>query len=85
MTHSVYFVANINVQDIDLYKEYVASAGAVAEKYGGSYIVRGGKVRVVEGEWKPSRFVIVKFESEKAFDRFFAFLGLRMRYESPNG
>ena len=35
--------------------------------YGGRFLVRGGKVETLEGNWAPRRFVIVKFPSlEKA-------------------
>ena len=33
------------------------------EKYGGEYIVRGGKTEVLEGDWKPKRIVVLEFES----------------------
>jgi len=31
--------------------------------FGGKYIVRGGTIETCEGDWKPSRLVIVEFES----------------------
>jgi uncharacterized protein (DUF1330 family) len=35
--------------------------------YGGRFIVRGGKVETLEGDWSPKRFVMVEFPSvEKA-------------------
>ncbi len=32
-------------------------------QYGGKFLVRGGKVEILEGDWKPNRFVILEFES----------------------
>jgi uncharacterized protein (DUF1330 family) len=31
--------------------------------YGGKFVVRGGKVEVIEGEWSPKRLVVLEFES----------------------
>ena len=37
------------------------------EPYGGRFVVRGGKVETLEGDWAPTRFVMVEFPSvEKA-------------------
>lgn len=33
------------------------------EPYGGRYIVRGGTVETLEGEWSPKRLVIIEFPS----------------------
>ena len=30
-------------------------------KYGGKYIVRGGKTEVLEGDWIPKRIVVLEF------------------------
>lgn len=32
-------------------------------KYGGRYIVRGGKFEIVEGNWQPTRMVMLEFPS----------------------
>ena len=45
------------------YEEYKKLAGATVKKYGGKYIVRGGKTEVLEGDWKPKRIVVLEFES----------------------
>ena len=43
------------------YATYKEMAGPTLAPYGGRYIVRGGAVEQLEGEWKPSRLVIVEF------------------------
>jgi uncharacterized protein (DUF1330 family) len=40
-------------------------------KYGGRFLVRGGKIHYLEGEWRPKRVVVVEFDSvdkAKAFN-----------------
>jgi uncharacterized protein (DUF1330 family) len=31
--------------------------------YGGKFLVRGGRVETLEGDWSPKRFVMVEFPS----------------------
>ncbi len=33
------------------------------EPYGGRYLVRGGEVQILEGDWLPPRLVILEFDS----------------------
>ena len=36
---------------------------ATIEAHGGRYVIRGGDIEVIQGDWAPPRFVIVEFES----------------------
>ena len=67
---SAYLVVDIAVRDSDEYGDYVARAPDFVKKHGGKYIVRGGDVQVVEGDWTPSRFVVVEFPSREAAQAF---------------
>jgi uncharacterized protein (DUF1330 family) len=58
-----YIIVDIEVTNPVGYEQYKALAGATVEKYGGQYIVRGGAAETLEGDWKPKRLVILKFES----------------------
>jgi uncharacterized protein (DUF1330 family) len=58
-----YIIVDIEVTDPIGYEQYKALAGATVEKYGGEYVVRGGAAETLEGDWKPKRLVILKFES----------------------
>ena len=44
-----YWIARIDVHNMDGYKEYVAQNGAVFKKYGAKFLVRGGKFEAKEG------------------------------------
>lgn len=59
----VYMVIEVTVVDATLYAEYVARVPAVVAKYGGRYIVRGGEVIPLTGDWRPERLVILEFPS----------------------
>ena len=58
----VYLVIEINVQDHELYAEYTAQVLPLVERYGGRYLVRGGEVFPVSGDWRPERLVLAQFE-----------------------
>ena len=60
---SAYVIVEIDIVDPKGYEEYKKRAGATVEKYGGKYIVRGGAVETLEGNWKPNRIVVLKFDS----------------------
>jgi uncharacterized protein (DUF1330 family) len=58
-----YLVAEIEVTDMNAYKNYAAKAGPVIAACGGTYLARGGKVEGLEGDPPKARFVIVEFDS----------------------
>jgi uncharacterized protein (DUF1330 family) len=64
---AAYVVVNIRVDDPVGYEKYKASVEASIAAYGGRYIVRGGHVWRLEGEWEPQRLVILEFtDAERA-------------------
>ena len=69
-----YVIVETDIHDPEQYDRYkAASPGAVAAG-GGRFVVRGGELAVLEGDWHPSRLVVVEFESLEAAKRW---------YESP--
>jgi len=65
-----YLIVQIDVEDTDTYEEYKVQVPPIIEKFGGEYLVRGGAMEVVEGEWPWPRLVVLKFpsvEQAKAF------------------
>ncbi len=61
-----YVVCDIEVSDPEGYAEYRALANLAGEKYGATYLARGGATTVLEGDWDPSRLVLLEFEDEAA-------------------
>jgi uncharacterized protein (DUF1330 family) len=60
---SAYAIAEIDVVDPAAYEDYRKQVLAVVTKYGGKFIVRGGKIDPKEGGWTPKRIVVVEFPS----------------------
>ncbi|HEX4984752.1 MAG TPA: DUF1330 domain-containing protein [Burkholderiales bacterium] len=60
---AAYIIVDIEVHDPAPYEEYRKLVGATLQKYGGRFVVRGGKTEVLEGSWNPKRVVVLEFES----------------------
>jgi uncharacterized protein (DUF1330 family) len=60
---AAYIVVQVEVKDPVRYDRYKSLVPASLEKYGGRFIVRGGRTETLEGDWAPKRFVIVEFPS----------------------
>ena len=58
-----YMVLDIVVKDPSTYADYVKRVPPVVEKFGGKYLVRGGAITTMEGDWNPERIVILEFPS----------------------
>ena len=56
-----YVVVQITVDDPIAYDQYKTMAPPSIAKYGGRYLLRGGSVKTLEGDWDPGRFVILEF------------------------
>ena len=56
-----YWIARVDVHNIDGYKEYVEQNGAVFAKYGAKFLVRGGHCENPEGSSR-SRNVVLEFK-----------------------
>jgi uncharacterized protein (DUF1330 family) len=58
-----YVIVDIQIHDPAGYDEYRKVVGASLARYGGKFVVRGGTIDVLEGNWKPKRIVILEFDS----------------------
>jgi uncharacterized protein (DUF1330 family) len=58
-----YVIANVTVTDLPAMEEYRKQVPATLAKYGGRFLVRGGGHQTVEGDWKPTRLVVIEFPS----------------------
>jgi uncharacterized protein (DUF1330 family) len=60
---SAYVVVQIEVHDPEEFEKYKTLVSPTIEAYGGRYAVRGGILETLEGDWNPSRMVILEFDS----------------------
>ncbi|HEV7132770.1 MAG TPA: DUF1330 domain-containing protein [Gaiellaceae bacterium] len=69
-----YLIVETDITDPEQYEQYKAASPAAIAAAGGRFVVRGGELAVLEGEWQPKRLVVVEFDDLEAAKRF---------YESP--
>ena len=58
-----YIVVEVEVEDPVRYEDYKKMVPPSLSAYGGRFLVRGGKVENLEGDWSPKRFVMLEFPS----------------------
>jgi len=63
---AAYVIAQIDVTDPDLFAAYREKVPPTIAKHGGSYVVRGGEMTVLEESPPKPRMVVLKFESVEA-------------------
>jgi len=67
---AAYVIADIKVSDETQYEQYRALSPGAVTAAGGHFIVRGGRHQTMEGNWKPNRVVVLKFDT---YDKAAAF------------
>ena len=68
---AAYLIADVSVEDLAAYEDYLSRVPAVIEQYGGRYLVRGGAATVAEGDRAPNRMVVLEFTDMVALRRFY--------------
>jgi uncharacterized protein (DUF1330 family) len=58
-----YWVARSKVNNPDQYKKYADLVPGILQKFGGKFLARGGKFKILEGPDKFHRFVVIEFPS----------------------
>lgn len=70
---TAYLLVRVKVDNPAAYEEYKKLAAPAVEKYGGRYLVRGGRAETVEGEEEKGRVVVVEFPTpERAREWYFS-------------
>ena len=77
---AAYIVVDICVLDPAGYEEYKKLAPSSIRQYGGKYLIRGGTVQTLEGEWPLKRLVVLEFESAER-----ARAGTKQKGRGPSG
>ena len=59
------FFDNLEVNDPVKLEEYATAVRPIVERYGGRYVLIGGKCDLVEGNWRPTYPVMIEFPNIK--------------------
>ena len=68
---AAYMIVEVETTDEALMGEYRKLTPGLVAKFGGKFIVRGGKTRTLEGGWTPPRIVVLEFPDYAAAERFY--------------
>jgi uncharacterized protein (DUF1330 family) len=66
-----YVIAEVDITDPAGFEEYRKQVPATVAKYGGRFLVRGGALETVEGDWRPKRLVVAEFPSLEQARRWY--------------
>jgi uncharacterized protein (DUF1330 family) len=68
---TAYFIGEHAVADAAKYEDYLRRVAPMIERCGGRYITRIGSHKVLEGDWKPNRVVIIEFPDMAALNAWY--------------
>jgi uncharacterized protein (DUF1330 family) len=68
---AAYVIVETDVTDPEQYEQYKAASPAAIAAGGGRFLVRGGELVVLEGDWQPPRLVLLEFDDLEAARRWY--------------
>jgi uncharacterized protein (DUF1330 family) len=60
---AAYLIVESQITDPEAFSRYLAAAPEVVRAFGGAYLVRGGRMHVLEGDWQPPRLTVLHYPS----------------------
>ena len=74
MATPAYLIVESSITDPVAFQRYMSAAPEVVKAFGGEYLVRGGRMHVLEGGWTPPRLTVLRYPD---------FETARAMYDSP--
>ena len=72
MEQNFFLLVDVDIHNIEEYKKYLEKVKPMVEKFGGKYLIKGGKIDAKETDlWKPKRIVLVKFPNKSSALRLY--------------
>ena len=68
---AAYVIIETDIVDAAQYERYKAASPAAVAAGGGRFLARGGELAVLEGDWEPSRLVVLEFPDVDAARRWY--------------
>ena len=68
---AAYVSIETDIVDAAQYERYKAASPAAVAAGGGRFLARGGEHAVLEGDWQPSRLVVLEFDDLAAARRWY--------------
>jgi uncharacterized protein (DUF1330 family) len=67
---AAYVIVDIDIVNPTEYERYKELTPVSLAAYGGKFVVRGGQAEALEGDWKPSRVVVLEFADRETAKRW---------------
>jgi uncharacterized protein (DUF1330 family) len=68
---AAYAIVDLHIYDIEQYLAYQQAVRPLLVSVGARYLVRGGEFKVLEGDYRPDRLVMVEFPSLAVLEDFY--------------
>ena len=68
---SAYLICQVEIHDVEVYRQYTIKSPAIIAAHGGKILVRGGATVTIEGTENNRRIVVVEFPSMDAALAFY--------------
>lgn len=69
---AAYLIADVDVTDAEQYQQYSQRVPETVAAYGGRYLVLGGALESLEGDFRPKRIVMIEFPDMQAAKAWYA-------------
>ena len=69
---AAYAVRTVSITDPPGFEAYRQMVPATVARYGGKFVVRGGQMEMLEGNWAPKRLGVIEFESAERAKQWWA-------------
>lgn len=66
-----YIISDVTIRDREAFEAYRSRAAASIAAHGGRYLVRGGDVETLEGDWQPGPLIVVEFPDIETARRWY--------------
>ena len=68
---AAYFIAQVSIQDRDVYQTYEQGFMAILDEYGGQLVSDDEQPLLLEGDWACTRTVLLRFETAEAGETWY--------------
>lgn len=68
---TAYVIAAETIKDAAMFEAYRAAVPQTVVPFGGRFVVRGGTLSLLEGEWPHPRLVIIEFPTREAAEGWY--------------
>ena len=63
---AAYVIAEVTITDPQGFEDISPDGASTVAKYGGKFVVRGGSMEKLEGNWEPKRLVVHRVRERRA-------------------